>query len=94
MSAFQLEAVIVEDGSLLVQPGGNVQINVFISQDELGAKVATIAFGGFNQAVITFDESGVRPVAYTLFDPAPTAALDQSIQNIVNHFPGSGPTLH
>lgn len=93
MSAIQLEAVIQEDGSLYVQPGGQVQINVFFSQDELGAKVATIAFGGYNQAVVTFDESGVHPTSYSLFDPAPTLALDQSIQNIVNSFAGT-PTLH
>ncbi len=47
MNPIQLEAVIQEDGSLFVQPGGHVQINVFFSQDELGAKVATIAFGGY-----------------------------------------------
>ena len=93
MSAIQLEAVIQADGSLLVQPGGQVQINVFFSQDELGARVATIAFGGYNQAVVTFDESGQHPMSYSLFDPAPTLGLDQSIQNIVNSFAGT-PTLH
>lgn len=93
MNPLQLTAVLLPDGSLDIQPGGPVPVTVEFSFDETGSRIATISFGGFNQAVVTFDATGTFPITYMMYDPMPTLALDSSIQNIVNHVSGS-PTLH
>lgn len=93
MNTLQLGAVLLPDGSLDIRPDGTVPVMVLFSTDENGARIATIAFGGFNQAVVTFDATGTYPITYMMYDPMPTLALDSSIQNIVNHVSGI-PTLH
>lgn len=92
MSILNLQAILQQDGSLTIAPNGGIPVSVVFSDTDQG-RIATIAFGGFNQAVVTFDLTGTRPLTYHLYSPMPTAALDRSIQNIVNHMSGS-PTLH
>lgn len=93
MNPLQLDAIIQADGSLMIQPGGTVPVTVLFSSDDAGCKVATIAFGGVNQAVVTFDAMGDRPVSYLMYNPAPNWALEVSVQNIVGYF-STIPTLH
>jgi len=89
----QLQATILPDGSLSIFPGGPETVNITYSYDETGAKVATIAFGGVNQAFVTYDAAGQQPVSFTMYNPAPTLPVEQSVQNIVQYFADT-PTLH
>ena len=89
----ELSTQLMPDGTLAVSPLGTVPVTVVFQTDETGAKTAIIAWGGYNQAVITYDATGTRPVSFMLYSVAPTLALQISVQNIVDYLMRS-PTLH
>ncbi|MNM28175.1 hypothetical protein D3C81_386880 [compost metagenome] len=92
-STQELATQLMPDGTLAVSPLGTVPVTVMFQHDESGAKTAIIAWGGYNQAVITFDATGTIPVGFMLYSVAPTMALQISVQNIVDHLMRT-PTLH
>ena len=93
MNSLQLQADILPDGSLAVNPGGAVPILIVVSHSIETGKIAVITFGGYSQAVVTFDETGSRPINYTLYNPMPDMALESSVQRIVDHY-ATMHTLH
>ena len=88
-----LPAVMAPDGSLMISELGSERVTVTFSYNAANEKTAIIAFGGCNQAVITYDASGTQPVTYMLYNPAPTLPEEQSVQNIIGYFAAS-PMLH
>lgn len=88
----QLAAILMPDGCLVVNPLGDIP--VVVTYSGVTEKTATIAFGGVNQALVTFDEQGVRPLTYMLYNCAPDMALDQSVQNIIAYLTEAPTLLH
>lgn len=89
----QLQAAFGADGALVITPGGGVPVLLSYSTDQLGNKTAIIAFGGVNQAVVTFDATGRQPMNFMFYNPAPDYQLEGSVRNIIQYI-ASSPTLH
>lgn len=89
-------AVMAQNGGLtIVGPGcgGSGQIMLSFVRSQANELTAIIAFGGFNQALVTFDASGTAPVSYSLYNPAPNQFIEQSVQNIVQQLSGYIPPM-
>lgn len=82
----QLQVSVVQDALGVLTPnfGGPGKATVTINNNE-GAKTATIAFFGVNQALVTFDAFGVQGISYTALNPMHDEVIAQSIENIMQH---------
>lgn len=73
------------DGSLIPHPGGMGMANANIQQEPGHPKTAIIAFAGMNQAVVNFDETGLRIINYTILNPGATLQVQNTVENIIKH---------
>jgi len=89
----QVQAMAGPDGTLHVDPRGVINVVINRHTDLDGTPSITISFGGVNQAHVTFDATGTRPISFYIYNLNPPPQLVQSIQNIVGWVAGP-PTLH
>jgi len=91
-----LQAVMAQNGGLtLVGPanGGQGQVMLSFTRNSENELTAIIAFGGSNQALVTFDAFGTAPVSYSLYSAAPNQFIEQSVRNIVQQLSGYIPQM-
>lgn len=89
-------AVMAQNGGLtIVGPGcgGTGEVMLSFVRNQAKELTAIIAFGGHNQALVTFDAFGTAPVSYSLYNPAPNLFIEQSVQNIVQQLSGYIPQM-
>lgn len=89
-------AVMAQNGGLtLVGPGvtGTGQVMLSFVRNPANELTAIIAFGGSNQALVTFDAFGTAPVSYSLYSVAPNQFIEQSVRNIVQQLSGYIPQM-
>jgi hypothetical protein len=82
----QLQVSVAQDALGVLTPNfiGPGKATVTIN-DTPGAKTATIAFAGMNQALVTFDAFGMKGISYTALNPMHDQIIAQSIENIMQH---------
>jgi len=89
-------AAMAQNGGLtIVAPGngGAGQVMLSFVRNSANELTAIIAFGGSNQALVTFDAYATAPVSYSLYNPAPNQFIEQSVQNIVQQLSGYIPQM-
>lgn len=91
------QAVMAQNGGLtIVGPdagGAAGQVMLSFVRNSANELTAIIAFGGCNQALVTFDAFGTAPVSYSLYNPAPNQFIEQSVRNIVQQLSGYIPPM-
>lgn len=84
METYNLMALIQPDGTLALNPQGSSPVTININTSPDGSKNAIIAFGGSNQACVSFDAMGTTPVSYQMFHAFPDYIMEQSVRNILS----------
>lgn len=73
------------DGSIAPHDMGPGLAVVNFTNDPGQPRTAIIAFFGFNQAVVNFDETGRAALNYTMLNPGATLQIQNSVVAIINH---------
>jgi len=89
-------AVMAPNGGLMIVPqhaGGEGQVTINFARSPQNELTAIIAFGGRNQALVTFDAFGTAPVSYSLYGVAQDMFVERSVCNIMQQLSGLVPSM-
>lgn len=85
-SPVKLPVRVTQDATGVLTPSFCGQGTAFITiQQNAGPKTAVIHFAGMNQALVTFDDMGLKGITYTALNPMHNEVIARSIENIVAH---------
>lgn len=84
METYNFMALIQPDGTLALNPTGSSPVTINVNTGPDGSKNAIIAFGGYNQACVSFDAMGTRPVSFSMFNAGNDPIAEESVRNILN----------
>ncbi len=88
-----IPALMHANGGLTLSNQGTGSVIINFEKNGNGELTALLSFGGCSQALITFDANNRNPVSYSLFSPAPTVFVEQTVCNIMQQISGYIPSM-